>query len=156
MKALKNGMRPIHPGEVLREEFLIPMKLTAHSLAIALHVPAPRINDIARERRAVSADTAMRLARFFNMSPEFWMGLQADYEMAVAREQLAEELKTIRPFKTAPQLETSTTSLPRACRDSSATSACAPCSNANRVETAGRIFPACQRSMMVCTLRALA
>jgi len=101
MKALKNGMRPIHPGEVLREEFLIPMKLTAHSLAIALHVPAPRINDIARERRAVSADTAMRLARFFNMSPEFWMGLQADYEMALAREQLAEELKTIRPFKTA-------------------------------------------------------
>jgi addiction module HigA family antidote len=101
MKALKNGMRPIHPGEVLREEFLIPMKLTAHSLAIALHVPAPRINDIARERRAVSADTAMRLARFFNMSPEFWMGLQADYEMALAREQLAEELKTIRPFKAA-------------------------------------------------------
>jgi len=101
MKALKNGMRPIHPGEVLREEFLIPMKLTAHSLAIALHVPAPRINDIARERRAVSVDTAMRLARFFNMSPEFWMGLQADYEMALAREQLAEELKTIRPFKAA-------------------------------------------------------
>ena len=99
MKTLKNGMRPIHPGEVLREEFLIPMKLTAHALAIALHVPAPRINDIVRERRAVSADTAMRLARFFNMSPEFWMGLQADYEMAIARDQLAEELKSIRPFK---------------------------------------------------------
>lgn len=101
MKAIKNGMRPIHPGEVLREEFLVPMKLTAHALAIALHVPAPRINDIVRERRAVSADTAMRLARFFNMSPEFWMGLQADYEMALVRNQLAEELKSIRPFKPA-------------------------------------------------------
>jgi addiction module HigA family antidote len=94
-------MRAIHPGEVLREEFLIPMKLSAHALAIALHVPAPRINDIVRERRAVSADAAMRLARFFNMSPEFWRGLQADYEMALARDQLVEELKTIRPFKAA-------------------------------------------------------
>ena len=94
-------MRPVHPGEVLREEFLVPMKLTAHALAIALHVPAPRINDIVRERRAVSADTAMRLARFFNMSPEFWMGLQADYEMALARDHLAEELKSIRPFRPA-------------------------------------------------------
>jgi addiction module HigA family antidote len=94
-------MRAIHPGEVLREEFLIPMKLSAHALAIALRVPAPRINDIVRERRAVSADTAMRLVRFFNMSPEFWMGLQADYEMALARDQLVEELKTIRPFKAA-------------------------------------------------------
>ena len=101
MKPIKNGMRPIHPGEILREEFLGPMELTAHALAIALHMPAPRINDIVRERRAVSADTAMRLARFFNMSPEFWMGLQADYEMALVRNQLAEELKSIRPFKPA-------------------------------------------------------
>ncbi len=101
MKTSKNGMRPIHPGEVLREEFLIPLNLTAHALALALHVPAPRINDIVRERRAVSVDTAMRLSRFFNMSPEFWMGLQADYEMAIARDQLAEELKSIRPFKPA-------------------------------------------------------
>ncbi len=99
MGNVKNGMRPIHPGEVLREEFLIPMNLTAHALALALHVPAPRINDIARERRAVTADTAMRLARFFNMSPEFWMGLQADYEMALARQKLARELKAIQPFK---------------------------------------------------------
>jgi addiction module HigA family antidote len=94
-------MRPIHPGEVLREEILIPLNLTAHALALALDVPAPCINDIVRERRAVSVDTAMRLSRFFNMSPEFWMGLQADYEMAIARDQLAEELKSIRPFKPA-------------------------------------------------------
>jgi len=99
MANVKNGMRPIHPGEVLREEFLIPMNLTAHALALAVHVPAPRINDIVRERRAVTADTAMRLARFFNMSPEFWMGLQADYEMALARHKLARELKAIQPFK---------------------------------------------------------
>jgi addiction module HigA family antidote len=101
MANLKNGMRPIHPGEVLREEFLIPMNLTAHALALALHVPAPRINDITRERRGVTADTAMRLARFFNMSPEFWMGLQADYEMALARQSLADELKSIKPFQSA-------------------------------------------------------
>ena len=101
MANLKNGMRPIHPGEVLREEFLIPMNLTAHALALALHVPAPRINDITRERRGVTADTAMRLARFFNMSPEFWMGLQADYEMALARQNLADELKSIKPFQAA-------------------------------------------------------
>jgi len=101
MANFKNGMRPIHPGEILREEFLMPMNLTAHALAVALHVPAPRINDIVRERRAISADTAMRLARFFNMSPEFWMGLQADYVMALARHELAQELKSIRPFKPA-------------------------------------------------------
>ncbi len=63
--AITNGMRPIHPGEILREEFLIPMKLNAHALAIALHLPAPRINDVVRERRGVSADTALRLARYF-------------------------------------------------------------------------------------------
>jgi addiction module HigA family antidote len=101
MANFKNGMRPIHPGEILREEFLIPMNLTAHALAVALHVPAPRINDIVRERRAISADTAMRLARFFNMSPEVWMGLQADYEVALAGHELAQELKSIRPFKPA-------------------------------------------------------
>jgi addiction module HigA family antidote len=83
----------------LREEFLIPMNLTAHALALALHVPAPRINDITLERRGVTADTAMRLARFFNMSPEFWMGLQADYEMALAQQNLADELKSIKPFQ---------------------------------------------------------
>ena len=101
MAILKNGMRPIHPGEILREEFLIPMNLTAHALALALHVPAPRINDITRERRGVTADTAIRLARFFNMSPEFWMELQAGYEMALARQNLAGELKSIKPFQSA-------------------------------------------------------
>ena len=101
MDAPPNGMRPIHPGEVLREEFLQPMGLSAHALALALHVPAPRINDIVRERRAVTADTAMRLARYFGTSAEFWMGLQADYEMARARDVLAAELAAITPWQPA-------------------------------------------------------
>jgi antitoxin HigA-1 len=82
---VKNGMRPIHPGEILREEFMIPLGLSANALAIALRVPAPRINDIARERRTISADTALRLARYFGTSAEFWLGLQADYDMKVAQ-----------------------------------------------------------------------
>jgi addiction module HigA family antidote len=101
MDAPTNGMRPIHPGEVLREEFLLPMGLTAHALAMALHVPAPRINDIVRERRGVTAETAMRLGRFFGTSPEFWMGLQSDHEMAVLREGLAEALSAIKPWQAA-------------------------------------------------------
>lgn len=79
-----NGMRPIHPGEILREEFMIPLGLSANALAIALRVPAPRINDIVRERRAISADTALRLARYFGTSAEFWLGLQSDYDMKIA------------------------------------------------------------------------
>lgn len=80
-----NGMRPIHPGEILREEFMIPLGLSANALALALRVPAPRINDIARERRAISADTALRLARYFGTSAEFWLGLQSDYDMKIAQ-----------------------------------------------------------------------
>lgn len=78
-----NGMRPIHPGEILREEFLVPLGLSANALSLALRVPAPRINDIVRERRAISADTALRLARYFGTSAEFWLGLQADYDLKI-------------------------------------------------------------------------
>jgi addiction module HigA family antidote len=84
MSEVRNGMRPIHPGEILREEFLVPLKLSANALAIALGVPAPRINDIARERRGITADTALRLSRYFGTSAEFWMGLQADYDLRIA------------------------------------------------------------------------
>ena len=79
-----NGMRPIHPGEILREEFINPLGMSANALAMALRVPAPRINDIARERRTVTADTALRLARYFGTSAEFWLGLQSDYDMKMA------------------------------------------------------------------------
>lgn len=101
MDAPHNRMRPIHPGEILYEEFLLPMGLSAHALAMALHVPAPRINDIVRQRRSVTADTAMRLGRFFGTSAEFWMGLQADFEMARLRQSLAADLEAIKPWQTA-------------------------------------------------------
>ncbi|MEI6670181.1 MAG: HigA family addiction module antitoxin [Acidobacteriota bacterium] len=81
---IKNGMRPVHPGEVLREDFLRPAGLTANALAKALHVPAPRINDVVRERRGVSADTAMRLARYFGGDARSWLNLQAIYDLRLA------------------------------------------------------------------------
>lgn len=96
-----NGMRPIHPGEVLREEFLLPYGLNAHALAMALQVPAPRINDIVRERRAISVDTALRLAKFFGTSAEFWLGLQTDYDMALAREPMRDVIAHIQRFEPA-------------------------------------------------------
>ena len=95
MADIINGMRPIHPGEILREEFLLPMGLTAHALAMALQVPAPRINDIVRERRSITADTALRLAKYFGVSTEFWMGLQADFDIATARAAMADTLARI-------------------------------------------------------------
>jgi addiction module HigA family antidote len=78
-----NKMRPIHPGEILREEFLVPMGMTAHALALELKVPAPRINDIVRERRAITPDTALRLARYFGTTPQFWMNLQTSYDLKI-------------------------------------------------------------------------
>ena len=80
----KNGMRPIHPGEVLREDFLLPLGMSANALATALSVPAPRINDVVRERRGVSADTAMRLARYFGGDARSWLNLQAAYDLRLA------------------------------------------------------------------------
>ncbi len=77
----KNGMRPVHPGEVLREDFLIPLKMSASALAKALNVPVPRINDIIREKRGVTADTAMRLARYFGGDARSWLNLQTAYEL---------------------------------------------------------------------------
>ena len=81
---LKNGMRPVHPGEILREDYLASLNMSANALAKALAVPAPRVNDIVRERRGVSADTALRLARYFDTSPQFWLNLQAMYDLRVA------------------------------------------------------------------------
>lgn len=76
-----NRMRPIHPGEVLREEFLVPLALSPHALAVALRVPASRINEIVLGRRAVSVDTAARLARYFGTSAEFWLNLQTAHDL---------------------------------------------------------------------------
>lgn len=74
-------MRPVHPGEILREEFLEPLGMSVNALAKALNVPAPRINDIVRERRGVSADTALRLARYFGGDARSWLNLQTAYEL---------------------------------------------------------------------------
>ena len=81
---IKNGMRPVHPGEILREDFLVPLGMSANALSKALNVPAPRVNDIVRERRGVSADTALRLGRYFDTSPQFWLNLPAMYDLRVA------------------------------------------------------------------------
>jgi addiction module HigA family antidote len=80
----KNGMRPVHPGEVLREDFLKPLGMSANALAKALRVPTPRINDVVRERRGVTADTAMRLARYFGGDARSWLNLQTAYDLRVA------------------------------------------------------------------------
>ncbi len=80
----KNGMRPVHPGEILREDYLVPLGLSANALAKALNVPAPRVNEVVRERRGVSADTAMRLARYFGGDARSWLNLQAAYDLRVA------------------------------------------------------------------------
>ncbi len=75
------SMPPLHPGEMLREEFMKPLGLSANALAMELRVPVSRISEILRERRGISGDTALRLARYFNMSPEFWMGIQTRFEL---------------------------------------------------------------------------
>ena len=77
-------MRPVHPGEVLREDFLRPAGLSVNALAKALHVPTPRINDVVRERRGITADTALRLARYFGGDAQSWLNLQAVYDLRVA------------------------------------------------------------------------
>ena len=82
-----NKMRPIHPGEILREELLAPLNLSASAVALALRVPAPRINDIVRERPAISPDTALRLARYFDTSAQFWINLQRSYDLKQAQDE---------------------------------------------------------------------
>lgn len=84
-KMLKNGMRPVHPGEVHQEEYLKPLSMSANALAKALSVPAPRINDVVRERRGISADTAMRLARYFGGDARSGLNLQGAYDLRVAK-----------------------------------------------------------------------
>ena len=85
-------LTPITPGEILSEEFLKPLKMNAHQLALALRVPANRITAIIEGKRAISGDTALRLARYFEMSPEFWFNLQSQYELRKAEDELAEKI----------------------------------------------------------------
>jgi addiction module HigA family antidote len=90
---------PVHPGEVLREDYLVPMKLAPYTLAKALGIPRTRIERLAREETPVTADTALRLARYFGTTPAFWMGMQAQYDIERAADTLARELKRIAPAK---------------------------------------------------------
>ena len=80
----KNQMRPVHPGEVLREEYLVPLEMSVNALAHSLRVPATRLHEILKERRAVTADTALRLARYFGGDAQSWMNLQAAFELRKA------------------------------------------------------------------------
>jgi antitoxin HigA-1 len=85
-------LMPVHPGEVLLEEFLKPMNLSQNQMALALRVPARRINEIVHGKRRVTADTALRLALYFDMSPRFWLGLQMDYDLDVANDAIGDRL----------------------------------------------------------------
>jgi len=85
-------MEPVHPGEILLEEFLIPMGLSQNRLALDIRVPARRINEIVQGKRRITADTALRLARYFDTSARFWLGLQIDYDLDVAEDKVADRL----------------------------------------------------------------
>ncbi len=89
---MDDTLHPIHPGEVLQEEFIKPLGLSQNRLAIAIGVPARRINEIVLGRRGITADTALRLARYFGNSPQFWLGLQTDYDLDVTRRSLGVRL----------------------------------------------------------------
>ena len=92
-------LESIHPGEILREDFMVPLGISINRLAREIAVPPGRIREIVNGRRGISADTSLRLARFFSVSAELWIGLQAEYDLRVARQQSADEIdKRIQPF----------------------------------------------------------
>lgn len=92
-------LKPIHPGEQLREEFMKPYGLSMNKLALDLHVPVTRIAEIVNERRGITADTALRLARYFNTTPQFWMNMQLHYELQLAEDELAAKVvRDVRPL----------------------------------------------------------
>ena len=92
---------PVHPGEILMEDFLKEMGITQHKLAVSIGVPPRRINEIVHGKRAVTADTALRLAKFFEMSPQFWLGLQTQYDLDVAEDKILAEIERIQPVQAA-------------------------------------------------------
>jgi len=94
----------VHPGEILREEFLKPMGMSAYEVAKRLHVPAPRINDILLEKRGITADTAVRLSRLLGTTEQFWLNLQDAYEVARIKTEKAAELEEIEPLSSAASL----------------------------------------------------
>ncbi len=93
MPRVRREIAPIHPGEILLEEFLKPLKMTMHELALALRVPANRIGQIVEGQRSVTPDTALRLGRYFGTGPEFWINLQARYDLETAKGDLAQVIE---------------------------------------------------------------
>ena len=94
-------MAPVHPGEILQEEFLTPLAVSQYRLAKEIGVPARRINEIVHGQRRISADTALRLARYFGTSERFWMNLQARYDLEVEKDRLGDSLDEIKPLSAA-------------------------------------------------------
>jgi antitoxin HigA-1 len=94
-----NNMRAIHPGEIIKEEYLKPLNMSANALAVALRIPAPRINDVIRQKRGVSIDTALRLARYFNTTAQFWMNLQISYDLKIAKQNMTKIKDEIIPLQ---------------------------------------------------------
>src|SRR5215467_3135313 len=95
-------LKPVHPGEILREEFMVPLGLSMNRVAMDLRVPVTRIADIANEKRGITADTALRFARYFRNSPTFWMNLQTRYDLEVAQDEIASKVeRDVRPLEEA-------------------------------------------------------
>ena len=100
MVRIPTHREPTHPGEMLLEEFLVPMGISLRDLATAIHVPYQRVNEIVNKRRGVTPSKALRLARFFGMTEDFWMNLQLRWDLFKARQSEAKELGSIRPLRT--------------------------------------------------------
>ena len=92
---------PIHPGEVLMEDFIEGFGITQHKLAVSIGVPPRRINEIVHGKRAISADTALRLGRYFGVDPQFWLNVQTRYDLEVAQDRVADQVEAIAPLRTA-------------------------------------------------------
>ncbi len=98
---VNDKIAPIHPGEVLQEDFLAGFGITQHKLAVSIGVPPRRINEIVHGKRSVSADTALRLAKFFGTSAQFWLGLQARYDLDLAEDRVGDQIAAIAPLQVA-------------------------------------------------------
>ena len=99
---MSRKLNPVHPGEILREEFMVPLGLTMNRIAMDLRVPVTRIADIVNEKRGITADTALRFARYFRNSPTFWMNLQTRYDLEVAEDEIAYKVeRDVRPLEKA-------------------------------------------------------
>jgi addiction module HigA family antidote len=96
-------LKPVHPGEILRKEFMAPLRLSMNKMAMDLRVPVTRIADIVNERRGITADTALRFARYFKNSPTFWMNIQTRYELEIAEDEIAAKVeRDVQPLETTP------------------------------------------------------